>query len=113
MGGLRLSALALVSLLALAAGGAGGGLAAPSGLARIDHVVDGDTVDLTNGARVRLVQIDTPEVYFGVECYGPQASAETKRPNKSAIALALAGFVGVFTFWRKRSSGDDADSFDT
>jgi endonuclease YncB( thermonuclease family) len=25
------------------------------------------------------VQIDTPEVYFGTECYGPQASAITKR----------------------------------
>ena len=45
----------------------------------IDHVADGDTVTLRNGQRVRLVQIDTPEVYFGVECYGPQASATTKR----------------------------------
>jgi len=35
---------------------------------RIDHVADGDTVDLTNGQKVRLVQIDTPEVYFGTEC---------------------------------------------
>jgi len=34
---------------------------------------------LRNGQRVRLVQIDTPEVYFGTECYGPQASATTKR----------------------------------
>jgi endonuclease YncB( thermonuclease family) len=48
-------------------------------LARIDHVADGDTVDLTNGARVRLVQIDTPEVYFHPECYGMQASALTKK----------------------------------
>jgi endonuclease YncB( thermonuclease family) len=31
--------------------------------ARIAYVVDGDIVDLTNGARIRLVQIDTPEVY--------------------------------------------------
>lgn len=44
----------------------------------IDHVADGDTVTLRNGQRVRLVQIDTPEVYFGVECYGRQASATTK-----------------------------------
>ena len=43
----------------------------------------------------------------------PSVDPETKRPNKSAVALALAGFVGVFTFWRKRSAGDDADSFDT
>ena len=45
----------------------------------IAHVADGDTVDLTGGIRVRLVQIDTPEVYFETECYGPQASAVTRR----------------------------------
>lgn len=50
-----------------------------STVARIDRVADGDTVDLTNGARVRLVQIDTPEVYFTPECYGRQASAITER----------------------------------
>jgi micrococcal nuclease len=54
------------------------GTAAQSGVYVIDHVADGDTVTLGNGQRVRLVQIDTPEVYFGVECYGPQASATTK-----------------------------------
>ena len=46
---------------------------------QIAHVADGDTVDLTNGQKVRLVQIDTPEVYFTSECYGEQASAITKR----------------------------------
>lgn len=46
---------------------------------RVDHVADGDTITLGNGQRVRLVQIDTPEVYFGTECYGRQASAVTKR----------------------------------
>src|SRR5690349_790647 len=56
-----------------------GGAAAPPQLARIDHVADGDTVDLTDGDRVRLVQIDTPEVYFTPECYGRRASALTKR----------------------------------
>jgi micrococcal nuclease len=48
-------------------------------IGRIDHVADGDTVDLTSGAKIRLVQIDTPEVYFTPECYGKQASAITKR----------------------------------
>ncbi len=58
---------------------------------RIDHVADGDTVDLRDGARVRLVQIDTPEVYFGTECYGPQASAITKRllPPGTAVRLLV------------------------
>ncbi len=57
---------------------------------RIDHVVDGDTVALTNGARVRLVQIDTPEVYFQSECYGRQASALTKAllPPGTSVRLA-------------------------
>lgn len=32
---------------------------------RIDHVTDGDTVVLRNGQRVRLVQIDSPEKFFG------------------------------------------------
>ena len=64
--------------------------AAPSStVLRIDHVADGDTVDLTNGAKVRLVQIDTPEVYFHPECYGMQASALTKRllPPGTAVRL--------------------------
>ena len=58
---------------------------------RIDHVADGDTVDLRNGEKIRLVQIDTPEVYFGTECYGPQASALTKRllPPGTAVRLEV------------------------
>jgi len=44
----------------------------------IDHVADGDTVVLRSGERIRLVQIDTPEVYGVTECYGPHASADTK-----------------------------------
>lgn len=58
---------------------------------RISRVVDGDTVDLTNGARIRLVQIDTPEVYYGVECWGRQASAETQRllPPGTRVRLAV------------------------
>jgi hypothetical protein len=35
----------------------------------------------------------------------PNVDPETKRPNKSAIALAVAGVVGALTFWRKRSGG--------
>jgi endonuclease YncB( thermonuclease family) len=55
----------------------------------IARVVDGDTVDLTDGRRVRLVQIDTPEVFSGSECFGPQASLETKRllPRGTRVKL--------------------------
>lgn len=37
----------------------------------------------------------------------PSIDTDSKKPNKSAIALAVAGVVGALTFWRKRS-GDDA-----
>ena len=55
----------------------------------VDHVVDGDTIALNNGQRVRLVQIDTPEVFFGAECYGRTASRTTKAllPAGSRVRL--------------------------
>jgi hypothetical protein len=37
----------------------------------------------------------------------PTIDTESKKPNKSAIALLLAGAVGVLTFWKKRTGGDD------
>ena len=38
----------------------------------------------------------------------PTIDPETKKPNKSAIALLIASAVGFATFWRKRSGdGDD------
>ena len=49
---------------------------------QVSRVVDGDTVKIrARGAvtTVRLVGIDTPEVYGRRECFGPQASARAKR----------------------------------
>jgi micrococcal nuclease len=43
----------------------------------VARVVDGDTIELVGGQRVRLVQIDTPEKHL--ECYGEEASALTRR----------------------------------
>ena len=82
---MRWVVLAAALLLAPAAFGA----APTAHTFRIARVVDGDTVYLTNGAKIRLVQIDTPEVYFGVECWGHQASAETKKllPVGTAVRL--------------------------
>jgi len=84
---LRLLLLLAVLLLPATAGAQTG---AAGQLARIDHIADGDTVDLTNGAKVRLVQIDTPEVYFTPECYGAQASRITKRllPPGTVVRLS-------------------------
>ena len=40
----------------------------------------------------------------------PTIDAESKKPNKSAIALLAAGVVGALTFWRKRSGDDDGSA---
>ena len=48
----------------------------------VDRVVDGDTLVLRGGARVRLIGVDTPETRHprrGVEFYGPEAAAFTRR----------------------------------
>lgn len=66
--------------------GGGGGSKGPKVLsfkARVTRVVDGDTIEvakLRGGSEtIRLLGIDTPEVYGGVECGGRAASALMKR----------------------------------
>src|SRR5688500_3226411 len=83
--------LALVAALLLAWGGGGdegadtgavSGPVVPSDArqATVVRVVDGDTVELGGGlGKSRLIGVDTPEVYGGVECYGREASAYAKR----------------------------------
>ena len=73
--------------------GAGSGGKQVRQYARIVRVVDGDTVDvrLTGGARkrIRMIGIDTPEVYGGTECGGPQASSSLKSmlPRSTRVRL--------------------------
>ncbi|MGK2955874.1 MAG: thermonuclease family protein [Solirubrobacterales bacterium] len=51
--------------------------------AEVESVTDGDTLDLVTASgqevTVRLIGIDTPEVYGGVECGGRAASAAMAR----------------------------------
>ena len=75
---MRQRTLVLVAACAAALALPASGVPRSSAVFRIDHVIDGDTVALRNGQRVRLVQIDTPEVYFGAECYGRAASLRAK-----------------------------------
>jgi micrococcal nuclease len=54
--------------------------------------VDGDTLDVRIGGtnvRVRLLQIDTPEVYSGAECWGRQASAALARLLPRGMTVTL------------------------
>ena len=68
--------------------------------ARVASVADGDTVNvyLSTGAyrRVRLVGIDTPEVYGGVQCGGPEASAAMNEPS----AIVMTTRNGAIAFGR-------------
>ena len=52
------------------------------GVYEVDRVVDGDTLVLTNHARIRLIGADTPETKkpnHPVEPWGPEATEFTKR----------------------------------
>jgi len=82
---LFLRAAALAAALGLA-GCAADPPAEPTGAAvagtrsaTVTKNTDGDTLRLSGIGRVRLIGVDTPEVYGGVECYGRAASAFTER----------------------------------
>jgi micrococcal nuclease len=74
--------LTRAQLLAAAAGAALGLAAGLScvagpgcgpGSAVVARVVDGDTVELESGERVRYLLVDTPEVSGTSDCFGPEA----------------------------------------
>jgi len=59
--------------------------------ARVTKHTDGDTLWLSGVGKVRLIGIDTPEVYGGVECFGRRASAFVERllPLGSRVSYRL------------------------
>jgi micrococcal nuclease len=85
---MRLRHTTLLVLAALVVGAFGGGRLgvgvgagrSPGGRdgARIERVVDGDTVVISGLGKARLIGIDTPEVFGGTECFGREASAYAK-----------------------------------
>ena len=46
--------------------------------ATVTRVVDGDTAILSGVGRSRFIGVDTPEVFGGRECFGPEASQYVK-----------------------------------
>ncbi|MEC7921757.1 MAG: thermonuclease family protein [Chloroflexota bacterium] len=58
------------------------------------RVIDGDTVELKNGERLRYSDIDTPETVHPskpVECFGPEASAKNEELVEGEIILVELG----------------------
>ena len=79
-------------LAALLVSGVAAGAAPQERTARLGRVVDGDTLELRDGTRVRLIGIDTPETVhpdFGDECYGERATRFTERLLHPGDALRL------------------------
>ncbi|MFS3128092.1 thermonuclease family protein [Nocardioides sp. Bht2] len=87
---------------------------------RIIRVTDGDTVKVRlNGGgtkNVRLIGIDTPEVYGGTECWGPQASHWLKKRLPKGTRVKLTSdptqelkdrYGRLLRYVTKRSSGKD------
>jgi micrococcal nuclease len=76
-----LAAAALAGCDALAVDGSTSGDPAPGEFvpARVTEHTDGDTLWLSGIGKVRLIGVDTPEVYGGVECYGREASEFVER----------------------------------
>ncbi|RME48535.1 MAG: hypothetical protein D6791_03070, partial [Chloroflexi bacterium] len=46
--------------------------------ATVRRVIDGDTIELTSGDRVRYIGIDTPEMSEPRECYATEATAKNR-----------------------------------
>jgi micrococcal nuclease len=75
----RVALLAILAAALLAGCDAGETAPAPGlGTATIARVADGDSLVLEGGERVRLLQIDAPELGGG-ECYGREATRELGR----------------------------------
>jgi micrococcal nuclease len=79
--------LATVVLLVPVTAGANSDDLSGSTTATVERIIDGDTLVVRGGARVRLVQIDAPE--SGEECYAAASTLELARlsPPGSHVVL--------------------------
>jgi micrococcal nuclease len=83
--------------------GAGGGPATRDAVPAVDGLPGGRDVTVTSitdgdtfragEERIRLIGVDTPEVSFGVECYGREATAALERLIPVGTEVRLVGDV--------------------
>ena len=66
----------------------------PPSTGSVARVADGDSLVMGGGARVRLLQIDAPELGQG-ECYGREATAELRRLVERGDAVELENDGGL------------------
>jgi micrococcal nuclease len=91
----------VVTILAFAGCSSSANPTAEKGAVEVARVGDGDSIELESGERVRLVQIDAPELGED-ECYGEEATAtlEDLLPPGSSVRLEADSRL------------DDTDRFD-
>ena len=65
-----------------------GGAPTAYAASNVSKVVDGDTITMSNGEKVRLIQIDTPEL-ASKECYGIHAKSELSKLLNQAGEVSL------------------------
>ena len=87
-GGEQRAAVAVTALAVLPISAAGLSSGWGGEAEHIARVVDGDSFDLTSGAKVRLVQIDAPEIAAG-ECYSLAAASALRRLLPRGVAVGL------------------------
>jgi len=67
--------VAAAALVLRALSGCGGDPACGPEHAVVAHAIDGDTVELSSGEKIRYILADAPESTSHVECFGPEAAA--------------------------------------
>jgi micrococcal nuclease len=80
-----LVAVSLIGLASAACAGAGGSEGQRAAV--VERIVDGDTLVVRGGARVRLVQIDAPEA--GGECHAAASTRELARLAPPGARIVL------------------------
>ena len=84
----RTTLLALLLVVASVAACGGSDSAVERDTATVERIADGDTLVLEGGARIRLVQIDAPELREG-ECYAAASARDLAGLARPGIRVAL------------------------
>jgi micrococcal nuclease len=78
-------------------------LADEEGYFKVSRIIDGDTIELFGGIKVRYIGIDTPEKdskYTKYECYSNEATSENKKLLKEMKVKLVEGNEGEDKYGR-------------
>jgi micrococcal nuclease len=76
---------------------------APNGMVHVAKVVDGDTIELDGGAKVRYIGVNTPETVHPskpVECFGKEASDYNKQLLEGGLVQLVKDITNTDKYGR-------------